>query len=82
MANLPIELIDIVIDYLHNDTLSLSSLSLASRQTLPSAQFHLFNTFLFRTADYKEGYSCLVDFLSSHPGVAAHIQHLQYDGFF
>ncbi|KZT05274.1 uncharacterized protein LAESUDRAFT_656408, partial [Laetiporus sulphureus 93-53] len=39
---LPPELTDIVIGYLHDDSASLKSVSLASRDMLPSTRTHLF----------------------------------------
>jgi hypothetical protein len=44
-ALFPLETIDMIIDYLHDDKLSLAACSLGCRQWLPSTRFHMFCEF-------------------------------------
>ncbi|KAI0752917.1 hypothetical protein C8Q80DRAFT_1267382 [Daedaleopsis nitida] len=72
-SRLPPELLDQIIDNLHNDKDSLRACSLVCRSLVSSARFHLFRTILIRDDNYKRMVSLFVD---TAPGLALFVRNL------
>ena len=72
------ELIDIIIDNLHNDKRSLSACCLISKQWVPSCRFHLFS----KITVTPHRISSMLHFLESHsPSIASLVRNLVVDDF-
>jgi hypothetical protein len=73
-----LELIDIIIDKLHNNKHTLSACCLTSKQWVPSCQFHLFS----KITVTPHRISSVLHFLESHsPGITSLMQNLVVDDF-
>lgn len=72
---LPYELSDHIIDFLHDDKGALSSCSLTCQAWLPAARYHLFNH--VTVAGRLQPFSL---FLDSAEGVRPYVRSLRYDG--
>ena len=73
-----LELIDIIIDKLHNDKHTLSACCLTSKQWVPSCQFHLFS----KITVTPHRISSVLHFLESHsPSIALLVRNLVVDDF-
>lgn len=80
MANLLPEIIDMVIDHLHDDRASLRACASVSRNWLPACRFHLFRTL---TVNDVEGDACFKDlssFLHGHPQIPPFVRELYVMG--
>lgn len=71
---LPPELVDIIIDHLHNDKRSLAACSLVCKEWRSSARYHLFANITLKPTEAKDP-----DFLTSAPKVVPFIRHLHLD---
>jgi len=81
---LPQELVDHVLDHLHDDPLTLSSCSLVCHSWLPTTRYHLFSTVAFRPrlSDSPIGQPVelcprLHEILLVNPNLARYIRHLE-----
>lgn len=75
---IPGELIDMVIDHLHDDRRSLAACSLVSKALLDAARYHLFYRINI-DSDYSTlGFHDFFNFLLQGPPVARLIQHLSF----
>lgn len=70
------ELIDRVIDHLHDDEETLRACSLVARSWLPASRFHLFQTlYIFNEREFW----ALVELLQKNPGLGSHVRELALD---
>ena len=69
------ELIDIIVDYAHDDFDTLLNYSLASRLFLPSSRFHLFEWLDLKSSQWAEFF----DLLDSPLSTITHIQSINLD---
>jgi hypothetical protein len=76
-AVLPAELIDQVIDHLHDDVLALRACCLTSREWLPGARFHIFHDVLLSSPDRADAF---VKLLVTWPHLSHFIQCLIIQG--
>lgn len=72
-ATLPVELVDRIIDFLHDDKKSLRSCSLVHRSWLDASRHHIFYTM---EVNGKDGFSALLSFLQRSPSVLPYIKEL------
>ncbi|OCH95240.1 hypothetical protein OBBRIDRAFT_613978, partial [Obba rivulosa] len=77
MIALPSELIDSIIDFLHDDREALANCSLTCRSWLPRTRYHKFSTMIV-TEDVKEKYS---QFLDDCPDVRPYFRILRLNAF-
>lgn len=70
------ELIDRVIDHLHDDEETLRACSLVARSWLPASRFHLFQAlYVFN----ERAYRALIELLQTNPGLGTHVRELALD---
>ena len=81
LPHLPQELIDSIVDNLHDDKRALASASMISTTWLPSCQSHLFHS-IYMKRMLNQGYNDFVDFLESTPVVSGYIKYLHLKGEF
>ena len=76
LPELPAELIDTVVDFLHDDEESLANCSLVCREWLPATRYHIFNNLLLDRWNVEEFLA-----LTTRPSatVARYIDHLIID---
>lgn len=81
-SKVPPEILDYIVDHLHNDSEALVSCSLVSRQFLPSAHRHLFSTFTYLARRHDNNFIFLIQFIKSHETlhIKHNIQNLVLDG--
>src|ERR1700761_3490794 len=78
-ATLPPEVIDLIIDHLHNDPLTLEACSLVSRNWLSSSRHHLFGSVYIRVTHRR--IHCLGEILDSpHNTLSFHLRSLHATG--
>lgn len=70
------ELVDFMIDFLHDDELTLGACALVCKQFIPSSRFHLFNTVLLRP-HRAESFSDLLN--SAHVTFLHHLHSVKID---
>ena len=75
LPRLPPELTDYTVDFLHDDVPTLRALALASRSTLPSARYHLFNSITLHSITERDRALALV---TSCPHLSSYIQSLTF----
>ncbi len=75
---LPPELLDHVLDYLHDDKLSLRHCSLTSRNWLPRAQHHLFHSIDIDSTTCN----AFTRLLESNPSLGSHVANMAIEGVF
>ncbi len=78
---LPQELVDHIIDHLHDDKHSLTSLSIVSKSWLPPCRLHLFNSICIKRK-WSEPFEDFADFVDSTPGVCTYVKNLRLKGQF
>lgn len=69
MTDLLPEIVDMVIDHLHNDKPSLFACAAVSRRWLPACRFHLFRTITVDDVGDQADLKNLLSFLRSHPQI-------------
>ncbi|KAK7688097.1 hypothetical protein QCA50_008467 [Cerrena zonata] len=74
---LPVELLDYIIDFLHDDKQSLSSCALTSRTFVLSSQLHLFHSLSCRPNRYP-GYAYVYDFFSEHSHLGRYVKKIYF----
>lgn len=80
--SLPQELIDTIVDFLHNDTPTLIACSLVASNWLPSTRFHLFGTVCVRGVHEKNGLNVFLKFFrKASPVLSFAIRHLSIASF-
>lgn len=67
------ELLDSIIDYLHDDVVSLSACTLASSSFLPRARYHLFHSITLSISD-DQSPELFLQFLKSSPHLVGYIR--------
>lgn len=73
---LPPELVDVVVDYLHNDRKALANFSLVARSWLATSHYHLFHAIQLSKDDFRE-YSDTMQLLESSSNIRYNIRILQ-----
>ncbi len=73
---LPPELVDAVVDHLHDDKLALATYSLLSHTWIPPSRFHLFHTIILRVKPGGKEFVTFLGFIRSTPGIADLIHEL------
>ncbi|KAI0326794.1 hypothetical protein GY45DRAFT_1437382 [Cubamyces sp. BRFM 1775] len=75
---LPIELIEQIIDHLHDDLQTLRTLALVSYALLPAARYHIFHRIIVHERNYVESVRLFV----KNPGLAEYVRdlYLEADG--
>ncbi|KAI0075864.1 hypothetical protein K474DRAFT_1599105, partial [Panus rudis PR-1116 ss-1] len=71
------ELVDICIDYLHDDQRALRTCSLVCRSWLASARHHLLESVVIKGITQKRGLNTFMDFLDKEPYARTHIRHVR-----
>jgi hypothetical protein len=83
-ARFPSELFDSIIDFLHDDLITLRACSLVSREWVASSQLHIFHTVHLhhRTRKDTSSTDChrLYDVVSTSPGLSSFVKHLHGHG--
>ena len=74
MSYLPPELVDVIIDFLHDEPRALKNCALVSRSWLLSSRYHLFHTYTI--TDRLKAQNCII-FFKITPDVAAQIRNLE-----
>jgi len=84
LPQLPVELTDIVIDFLWGDKLSLASCSLVCHDWLATARFHLFHTVILHSDEHSPTLPSFITFLkassSGSTSTGGHIRVLHLGG--
>ncbi|RPD53069.1 hypothetical protein L226DRAFT_347986 [Lentinus tigrinus ALCF2SS1-7] len=70
----PAELVDVVIDFLHDDPRTLKTCALVSRSWLISSRYHLFHTYTI--SDRLKAQNCVI-FFKITPDVAPYVRRLE-----
>ncbi|CDO73212.1 hypothetical protein BN946_scf185007.g267 [Trametes cinnabarina] len=60
MPNVPLELTDYIIDFLHEDARTLASCAVVSRAWIPAARFHLFRSIVLRDDAFSSSFRRLL----------------------
>lgn len=76
LPELPAEILDIIVDHLHDDTASLHSCATASKKLLYTSRFHLFYRLRIHSARANMGFLEFLEFLQLDPPVAQYICEL------
>lgn len=80
---LPLEVADIITDFLFDDKIALANMSLVCRAFLPSARLHLFETLTLSTDQFWEGCRIrdpeIVDTFTSFAPLVHHLEFLSYE---
>ena len=83
-AKFPLELFDVVIDFLHDDLKTLRACSLVSREWVASSRLHIFRsvTLYHRTRKGTSSTDCrrLFDIVSNSARISSFVKHLQAHG--
>ncbi|RDB26899.1 hypothetical protein Hypma_005164 [Hypsizygus marmoreus] len=84
LATLPLEIIDIIIDDIHDQPLSLKSCALTFRNFRPQAQKHLFATIriIFPYKSTRHAGQALLDVFVNHPELGNYVQNLYLKDYF
>lgn len=77
---LPSELIDSIVDHLHDDKETLRICSLVSHRWLPSCLFHLFHHLTYLALRGEGSFTPLIDFLDNGKHLRPRIRSLTLDG--
>ncbi|THH31097.1 hypothetical protein EUX98_g3094 [Antrodiella citrinella] len=79
---LPPELIDTIIDYLHEDISTLRNFALVSRRWLKSTRYHLFHhVSVLASSDYARPFAPFMRFLETAPHIGQFIRELELCGY-
>ncbi|KAH8101375.1 hypothetical protein BXZ70DRAFT_88828 [Cristinia sonorae] len=78
--HMPLELVDIIIDYLYDDIESLSACSLVARDWRPSTRYHLFRDLRISGDNIFSGYDSFLHFLDKSPAICPFIRTLCLSG--
>lgn len=70
------ELLDIIVDYLHDDVDSLRCCSMASKRLLAAARYHLFYRLYINSSRSRKSFSDFSDLLQSNTSVLRYIHEL------
>lgn len=74
------ELVDMVIDHLHDDKSALTSCSLVSRSWVYSSQFHLFENMHLPSVTTDDGVEAFMRLVDSCPRIGYYVRTLRVDG--
>lgn len=80
-ARLPPELCDMVIDFLHEDKITLANCTTVCRSWLRPARYHLFATIYVNCEKDLDAFSKFLAYLKSTPSVLSYIKDLCFDGY-
>ncbi|TCD66774.1 hypothetical protein EIP91_000965 [Steccherinum ochraceum] len=78
--HIPLELVDIILDYLHDDKPTLAACSLVSRDWRPSTRYHLFQALHIGGDAIVGGYDNFLRFLDASPSIRPYIRSLHVSG--
>jgi len=78
--HIPLELVDFIIDYLHDDKPALATCSLVSREWRPSTRYHLFQSIRISGDAIFGGYDTFLRFLDETPSIRSYIRSLCLSG--
>ncbi|THH30162.1 hypothetical protein EUX98_g4017 [Antrodiella citrinella] len=78
--HIPLELVDIIIDHLHDDKPALATCSLVSREWRPSTRYHLFQSIRICGDALFGGYDTFLRFLDAAPSIRPFIRSLCLSG--
>lgn len=76
----PTEIVEAIVDQLHDDKLALHACSLVSWAWLPRSRFRLFKSLIFHAKPDGSGFIPFLEFLRSSPGIAQYIRELRLNG--